>query len=103
MIKKITILLTLFVAITSCGIKNTRASLTSGNYDQAIKNSVESLKSNKDAKGKQDYVYMLEESFAKAKERDLQNINSWKKEGNPNNFEKIYNAYLHQVSLQELI
>src|SRR5436190_8570668 len=103
MIKKITILFALFIAITSCGIKQTRTSLTSGNYDLAIKNSVQSLQKNKNAKGKQDYAYILEEAFAKAKERDLQNINSWIKEANPSNSEKIYDSYSHLISLQELI
>jgi hypothetical protein len=34
--------------------------LTSGNYDDAIDNAISSLKSNKDKKGKQDYIYLLE-------------------------------------------
>src|SRR6478736_2764669 len=102
MIKKITILLTL-ISLVSCAVKNTSTSLASGNYDQAIQNSVESLKNNKNASGKQDYVYILEEAFAKAKDRDLQNINAWQKDNNPDNLEKTYNSYLHQVYLQELI
>ncbi len=85
MTKKITSLLALFLIIAACGVKQTRNMLTSGEYDAAISNSVEGLRGNKNAKGKQDYVYMLEEAFAKAKERDLRNINRWFKDANPQN------------------
>lgn len=101
--KKTTLLLALFVLITSCGVRQTRESLTSGNYDDAIQTAVEGLRNRKEAKGKQDYIYLLEEAFAKAKERDLQNINLWFKDANPSNTEKIYNTYLQLNNRQELI
>lgn len=101
--KKITLLLTFFVLITSCGVRQTRESLTSGDYDSAIQNAVEGLRNRKDAKGKQDYVYLLEEAFAKAKERDLRNIATWFKDANPNNLEKIFNTYQQLNNRQELI
>ncbi len=101
--KKITLLLTFFVLITSCGVRQTRESLTSGDYDAAIQTAVNGLKNRKDAKGKQDYIYLLEEAFAKAKERDLQNINLLFKDANPSNTEKIYNTYLQLNNRQELI
>jgi hypothetical protein len=101
--KKITLLLTFFVLITSCGVKQTRAALTSGDYDAAVQNAVESLRNRKEAKGKQDYVYLLEEAFAKAKERDERNIASWFKDANPNNLEKIFNTYQQLNNRQELI
>jgi len=101
--KKITFLLSLFIIITSCGVKQTRELLTSGDYDAAIKNSIEGLNGNKNAKGKQDYVYMLEEAFAKAKERDLADINVWFKDTNPKNLEKIYDTYVQLNYRQESI
>ena len=64
-----------FVILTSCGVKQTQNLLSSGNYDEAINNSISNLRTNKDKKGNQDYVYLLEEAFAKAKERDLNSIN----------------------------
>lgn len=105
MTSKIYFIRALFVLITlqSCGVRQTRESLSSGNYDEAINIAIDNLKNRKDAKGKQDYVYMLEESFAKAKERDLQNIMIWKKENNPANSEKIYNTYLQLHNRQENI
>ncbi|HNP32441.1 MAG TPA: hypothetical protein PKN96_04060 [Flavobacterium sp.] len=101
--KKITSLLFLLLIISSCGVKQTRNLLTSGDYDAAIRNAVEGLRGNKNAKGKQDYVYMLEEAFAKAKERDLRDINGWFKDANPQNLEKIYNTYLQLNNRQEQI
>lgn len=101
--KKITLLIAFIVLATACGVKQTQNALSSGNYDQAIENAVSNLRSNKDKKGKQDYVYMLEEAFAKAKERDLNTINLLVKEANPAELEKIYNIYLQLNQRQELI
>jgi len=101
--KKITSLLALFLIVTSCGVKQTRELLTSGDYDAAIRNAVDGLRGNKNAKGKQDYIYLLEEAFAKAKERDLRDINGWFKDANPQNLEKIYNRYFQLNYRQEQI
>ena len=101
--KKLTLLLSLLFITLSCGVQQTRDALTSGNYDEAIQIAVENLRNRKDAKGKQDYVLFLEEAFAKAKERDLQNISLWFKDANPSNAEKIYNTYLALHNRQELI
>lgn len=92
-----------FLILTACGVKQTQNLLSSGNYDEAINNSISNLRSNKDKKGNQDYVYLLEEAFAKAKERDLNAINLWEKEKNSANFEKIFNTYLQLNNRQEKI
>lgn len=101
--KKLSLLLGLLFITFSCGVQQTRDALTSGNYDEAIQIAVDNLRNRKDAKGKQDYVLFLEEAFAKAKERDLQNITLWFKDANPSNAEKIYNTYLALHNRQELI
>ncbi|WP_100845066.1 hypothetical protein [Flavobacterium sp. 5] len=101
--KKITFIIAFFTLITSCGVKQTQNNLSSGNYDAAIDIAVSNLRSNKDKKGKQDYIYLLEEAFAKAKERDLNSISFLNKENNPNNLEKIYNTYLTLNDRQEKI
>ena len=101
--KKITLLLSLFLLFTACGVKQTQNLLSSGNYDQAIDNAVSNLRSNKDKKGKQDYVYLLEEAFAKAKERDLNALNLLAKEANPAQLEKMYTTYVQLNSRQEKI
>ncbi|WP_188050492.1 hypothetical protein [Flavobacterium sp. GP15] len=101
--KKITLLLSLIILATGCGVKQTQNLLGSGNYDEAIDNAVSSLRTNKDKKGKQDYVYLLEEAFAKAKERDLNTVNLLVKEANPAQLERIYTTYLQLNQRQEKI
>ncbi|MFV5700778.1 hypothetical protein ACM55F_02805 [Flavobacterium sp. XS2P12] len=101
--KKITLLLSLFILASSCGVKQTQNLLSSGNYDQAIDNAISNLRTNKDKKGKQEYVYLLEEAFAKAKERDLNTINLLAKEANPAQLEKMYTTYIQLNNRQEKI
>ncbi|KIQ16408.1 hypothetical protein RT99_20250 [Flavobacterium sp. MEB061] len=102
--KKITLLFSvLLMLFYSCGVKTTQSMLSDGNYDGAIDRAVEALKTKKDSKGKQDYVYLLEEAFAKAKDRDLRNLEVMIKEGNPANSERIYNTYLQLNNRQEKI
>ncbi|MBW4361514.1 hypothetical protein [Flavobacterium taihuense] len=101
--KKITLIIAFFTIITSCGVKQTQNNLASGNYDAAIDIALSNLRSNKDKKGKQDYIYLLEEAFAKVKERDLNTVSFLKKENNPRNLEKIYNTYLALHDRQEKI
>ena len=103
MIKKTTILLVFLFLISSCGVKQTRSYLLSGDYDAAIDNAVSSLKNNKDRKGKQDYIYLLEEAFAKAKDRDLRDVDFMAKENNPAKLEKIFSIYLNLNARQEKI
>ncbi|MFK7032631.1 hypothetical protein [Flavobacterium oreochromis] len=102
--KKITSLIVLVGFLFSCSdIKQTQSMLSDGNYDGAIGKAVENLKTNKNSKGKQNYIYLLEEAFAKAKQRDLESISTWEKESNPNNLEKIYNTYIQLQNRQQKI
>jgi len=102
--KKITLLFSfLFFIFYSCGVKTTQSLLSDGNYDGAIDRAVDALKTKKDSKGKQDYVYLLEEAFAKAKDRDLRNLEMMTKEANPANAERIYTTYLQLNDRQEKI
>lgn len=101
--KKITSLLLLVTFIYSCGVKQTQSMLSDGDYDGAIARAAEALRTNKTSKGKQNYIYLMEEAFAKAKERDLRSISMLSKDANPANLEKIYNTYLQLNSRQEKI
>ncbi|MFW0736914.1 hypothetical protein [Flavobacterium sp. T12S277] len=102
--KKITILFSiLFLTLSSCGVKTTQSMLSDGNYDGAIDRAVEALRTKKDSKGKQDYVYLLEEAFAKAKDRDLRSLELMIKEANPINAERTYNTYMQLNNRQEKI
>lgn len=101
--KKITFLLPFIFIYTSCALKHTQKLVHSGDYDNAISIAVSSLESNKDKKSKQEYVYLLEEAFAKAKERDLNQLNLLEKEANPAQLEKIYQTYVQLNYRQEKI
>jgi len=98
-------LLTIFIAFSciGCAKRESRQLLNTGNYDGAIQFAVNALRNNKQAKGKQDFVYILEEAFAKAKERDERNIGLWSREANPSNLEQIFNTYQRLNDRQELI
>jgi hypothetical protein len=101
--KKTLLLLSIIIVLASCGVKSTQNLLSSGNYDAAINKTVSNLRTNKDKKRKQDYIYLLEEAFAKAKERDLNAINLLAKDANPAQLEKMYNTYLQLNERQEKI
>src|SRR6187431_2958701 len=100
---KIISIIIFFILITSCGVKQTQNNLSSGNYDAAIDIAISNLRNNKNKKGKQEYIYLLEDAFAKAKERDLNTISYLTKENNPCNLEKIYDTYLALNDRQEKI
>lgn len=100
--KKIT-LLALALIIVACGSGNVEKLISSGNFDSAINKSISKLKTNKNAKGKQEYVYLLQEAYAKANERDLTQINYLMKEANASNFEKVYNLYLNLQARQDKV
>jgi hypothetical protein len=101
--KKTLLLFAFVLFIFACGVKNTQNLLTEGDYNAAIDRAVEGLRSNKNAKSKQDYVYLLEEAFAKARERDLNSIRFWEQEANPQNLEKIYTTYVALANRQDQI
>lgn len=100
--KKIT-LIALSLIIVACGSGNVEKLISSGNFDHAINKSISKLSSNKNAKGKQEYVYLLQEAYAKANERDLTQINYLMKEANASNFEKVYNLYLGLQARQDKV
>lgn len=100
--KKITFIL-LAIIITACGSGNVEKLISNGNYDAAINKSISKLRTNKNAKGKQEYVYLLQEAYAKANERDLTQINRLLKEANASNFESVYNLYLNLQYRQDKV
>lgn len=81
----------------------TQNAINSGDYDQAIATATQSLQNNKDKKAKKPYIFMLEEAFAKAVDRDLATLEYLKKEKDPANAEKIYDLYFNLQQRQELI
>lgn len=101
--KKLIALLIVATTFSCSSVKKAQENLNTGNYESTINIAVEKLSENKTKKGNQDYIYMLEDAFVKNSNRELKNISFLKKEGNPANYEKIYNTYLRLNAIQERI
>lgn len=93
--------LSLIIACSS--VKKTEEALNSGNYNQAINIALKNLRTNKEKKGKQAYITMLESAYAKANKRDLERIDFLTKDGNEAQLEEVYNIYQQLNSRQEKI
>ncbi len=90
--------------LISCGgVKKTQEALNTGNYHNAINKAIKNIADNKTKKGNQPYIALLEEAFLKNTERELNEISYLEKEGNPSNYEKIYNTYNNLKTIQERI
>ncbi len=92
-----------FLFLACGGVKKTQEAINSGNYQQAINRALSNLADNKDKRGNQPYVIMLEEAFAKNMERELRNISFLEKDGNPANLEAVYKGYSQLRQIQERI
>ncbi|GGD37510.1 hypothetical protein GCM10011361_00660 [Muriicola marianensis] len=101
--KALLIFSTVFLFLACGGVKKTQEAINTGNYQQAINSALRNLADNKDKRGNQPYVLMLEEAFAKNMERELQNIAFLEKDGNPANLEAIYKSYTQLRQIQERI
>jgi hypothetical protein len=96
--KNIIYILITSLIISSCG--NSTKLMQSGRYDDAISVSVRKLKK-KNQKEKE--ILALEESYRKANDRDKEKINYLKKEGNPDNWTKIYEVFNIMKGRQERV
>ncbi|WP_027137382.1 hypothetical protein [Gaetbulibacter saemankumensis] len=96
-------ILTCCLFISCSTSKKIEKALSYGNYDTAIANAVSKLRTNKDKKGKADYIIMLHEAYNKATDRDLASIAFLKKDNNPENYIRIYDTYVGLNNRQELI
>ncbi|MFK7832536.1 MAG: hypothetical protein AB8B52_04595 [Winogradskyella sp.] len=100
------ILLSAFVIalIISCSTsKQIERAVNSGNYDQAISNAINKLRTNKNKKRKAEYVVMLQEAYFKANKRDADEIDYLKQDDNPENYIKIYDLYVNLNNRQQRI
>jgi len=101
--KKI-LLYSVFAFLCSCsGVKKTQEALNTGNYDKAIQKAINNIVENKNKKGNQPFIAMLEEAYEKNTQRELQHIKFLKKDGNPANLEEVYNTYSRLKSIQQQI
>ncbi|MEY8022040.1 hypothetical protein AB8P51_14475 [Muriicola sp. SD30] len=102
--KKALLFISTFVFLLACGgVKKTQEAINTGNYQQAMNRAMSNLADNKDKKGNQPYIIILEEAFAKNMERELQNIAFLEKDGNPANLEAIYKSYSQLRDIQNRI
>ncbi|GAA4811134.1 hypothetical protein [Litoribaculum gwangyangense] len=95
--------LVLLVTLSCSTSKKIEKAVSIGNYDQAIYDAIGKLRTNKDKKGKADFIAMLHEAYNKATERDLSNIDFLKKDNNTENYIRIYDAYVGLDDRQERI
>ncbi|MFH4968907.1 hypothetical protein V8G61_11945 [Gaetbulibacter sp. M240] len=99
-------LLTSFVIliILSCSTRRQMEKAVSvGNYDQAIESAIERLRVNKDKRSKSDIIVLLQDSYNKASERDINDIKYLKTDNNPETFIQIYDKYVALDNRQERI
>lgn len=101
--KKYLLIITIIVVSACGGVKKTQEALNSGNYTTAINKAIEKLSNNKTKKGNQEYVLLLEEAFAKNKQRELEKISFLEKEGDLSKLESIYTTYNTLKEIQNRI
>ncbi|MBS9463071.1 hypothetical protein KIM67_11675 [Flagellimonas sp. 389] len=101
--KKI-LLISTFTLLAACGgVKKTQKNLNSGDYGAAIETAIKNLTTNKNKKGHQPFILLLEDAFAKNIEREEEQIAFLQKDGNPANLEAIYNKYLQLKQVQQRV
>ncbi len=94
-----TLLFFLIVSIlSSCSFS--KGYLKRGDYDNAVNSAAYKLRGNKN---RQKEILVLEQAFKAANQRDLDLINQLKREGNPANWQTIYNYYENIRYRQELV
>jgi len=102
--KKILLIILSVFLYTSCSsVKSTKKAIVDGNYQKAIDLAIKNLRSNKTKKSNQPYVFMLQEAFVKASQRDEQRIKHLKSESNPESLQIIYELYEDLTERQERI
>ncbi|RMG82074.1 MAG: hypothetical protein D6707_03640, partial [Bacteroidetes bacterium] len=96
--RKIYFLLVIAILLGACN--NAEKMLNYGNYDAAIIKSVKKLrKKPNDLK----YTNILVEAYQRAEERDENKITFLRKEGNPANWDDIYDIYHQMKKRQDLV
>lgn len=100
---KTTIYLLLLVIASACGVKKIKNQISEGYYDAAIENATHKLHKNKTNKKSKEYISLLEEAFAKAKDQDNRTISNLVKDANPQKLEQIFNIYKNLNARQEKI
>jgi hypothetical protein len=102
--KNFYVLAILLIVFNACSsVKKTQKAINYGNYDEAINIAIKNLRNDKTKKSNEPYVIMLQDAYTKATEKDLSTAKLLQKEGNPSNYETIYNLYIGLNNRQEMI
>lgn len=100
---KLLLLIIVFTSFSCSSVKKTQEAINYGDYDNAISISLKYLRDNKFKKSNQPYIYLLEEAYAKANDRDINRIKYLEQEGKDSGLEEIYNTYVDINNRQEAI
>lgn len=93
-------ILYIFCALIIASCATPKKLYTRGYYDAAIVKLVKKLKKKPN---KQKNIDLLVKAYENANREDTENITFWKKEGKPDNWEKIYEAYDRLKRRQSLV
>lgn len=102
--KKISLLLISLLMLSACSsVKRGKQAVNQGNYHEAIDIAVEKLQKDKDKKGNQEHILILEDAFKKLTDARKKRIVFLEKEGNPANLKDIYLLYRELDGVQKQI
>jgi hypothetical protein len=102
--KRIILCIPVLILFIACnGVKKTQQAINAGDYTNAMNEALQNLSDNKEKKGHQPYILLLEEAFKKNAERELDHITFLEKDGNEASYETIYKSYVNLQNIQERI
>jgi hypothetical protein len=96
--RNLLIILILPVLLSGCG--SSKKQFERGNYDAAVTSAVKQLRKKPDDTKQ---ITTLERSYTIANEQDLERVRFLKMEGNPRNYDEIYQIYLRLNDRQSLV
>jgi len=92
--KKLLLFSAMLILFAGCSSKKQiEQELNSGNYDQAVNSALRQLQSKKTEKRKAKFIGILKDGYERVTERDLDDIDFLKKDGNTANYVRIHQMY----------
>ena len=102
--KKTILFISIISLLAACSsVKQAQKSINTGNYENAIRRSIDNLAKNKTKKANQPYIVLLEQAYIKHTERELERIDFLENDENPVHYEVIYNSYVNLRAIQNKI
>ncbi len=104
MIRRFTYFIIVALLLVGCsGVKRSETSLNKGNYDNAIRISINKLRNTNNKKIRKKHIGILEEAFEKAVYRDQKRIDLLEQQNYPENTRDIYEGFVQLQNRQALI